>query len=553
MTSDLVIVGVKIIILSLAIAVSVGIFARQRRMPYTVGLVLVGLLFSLLSPKFPQWENLPFLGNMLELLDPLIHLEDKLVREIILGLMVPPLVFEAAFHLRLTDLRQDIDSILLFAIPGVIITTLLVGGVVAWGISVSYATATIFGALIAATDPVAVVALFRTFGVPTRLRVLLEGESLLNDGIAIVIFSLALTAAADQTFHLLNSLAQFLFVSGFGLLIGLAFGWFISTIIKHLEDDLIETALTFILAYGAYFVAENFNGSGVLAVVAAGMFSGNAGPRVMSPNTRIVVENFWGFTAFIANSLVFLLIGLVVDPLLLWANRWLILLAIMAVLIARGIVIYGFSAIVRNIPLRWQFILHWGGLRGAITLALALGLNNDDLRAMSFGVVIFTLLVQGTTMGPIVQGLHLAKRTEERENYEQKKAQILATKSSLTHLNELNKNGIVLRHTHAIITPILEQQIDDLTREIHEILQSKPTVASEELDSAWREVLRTQRSTLDELFTEGVISESHFGDLVAHIDVALQNDEISWRDIEDLKAGLNILEDNEEIDADKVE
>ena len=543
MTNETIIVGVELLILSLAIAVSVGIFARQRQMPYTVGLVLVGLLFVLISPQFRKLESLPILGTMLDLLDQLVHLGDELVREIILGLMVPPLIFEAAFHLRWTDVRQDIGPILLFAIPGVVITTFLVGAVITWGIDVNYATATVFGALIAATDPVAVVALFRTLGVPNRLRVLLEGESLLNDGIAIVIFGLALQAAGGQSFKLFNGVTDFVIVSGSGLLIGLGFGWFISTIVKHLDDDLIETALTFILAYGTYFVAENIGVSGVLAVVAAGMFIGNVGPRAMSSNTRIVVENFWGFIAFIANSLVFLLIGLVVDPFVLWQNKWLILLAILAVLVARGIVIYGFSAIVKNIPIRWQFILHWGGLRGAITLALALSLTNDDLRAMGFGVVIFTLLVQGTTMDPIARGLKLAKRNVERENYERKKARMLAVRESLKRLNDLYQSGIILKHTNEIVTPILEQQIDELTGEIRDVLQSKPMVAIDELDTAWREVLRSQRSTLDKLFVDGVITEDHFGDLVAQIDVALHEDEITWKEIKDMKVDLNIEEE----------
>ncbi len=543
MTSESILAIVELLILSLAIAVSVGIFARQRRMPYTVGLVMVGLLFVLISPAFGQFESLPVLGSMLELLDELIHLEDQFVRQIILGLMVPPLIFEAAFHLRYTDVRRDVGSIILFAIPGVIITTLLVGWIVAWGIGVSYATAAVFGALIAATDPVAVVSLFRTLGVPVRLRVLLEGESLLNDGIAIVVFSLALEVAGGQTFHLLEGITDFLIVAGGGLLVGVGLGWVVSVITNRIDDDLIETTLTFILAYGAYFLAEKINVSGILAVVAAGMFIGNTGPRTMSSNTRIVVENFWGFTAFIANSLIFLLIGLVVDPLILWANKWLILLAILTVLVARGIVIYGFSAIVRSIPFRWQMILHWGGLRGAITLALALGLNNDDLRAMSFGVVIFTLLVQGTTMDPLVRRLKLARRNKEREEYERRKAQILATKGSLKQLNDFFQDGIILSHTNEIVAPVLEQHIEKLTKATREILQDEPSVATEELDTAWRQVLRSQRSTLDELFVDGVITEDDFGELVASIDSALQQDEINWMELKDLMDGLNMLQE----------
>lgn len=537
--------AVELLLLSLTIAVIVGIFARQRRMPYTVGLVLVGLLIVLGYPTIRQLEGLPFLGNMLSLLDELIHLNDILVRQIILGLMLPPIIFEAAFHLHFDDLRRDVGPIILFAIPGVIFTTLLVGGVVSWGIEIDFATAAVFGALIAATDPVAVVALFKALGVPRRLRVLLEGESLLNDGTAIVVFGMALSVSNGETLQLSSGIIDFVITVGGGLLIGIVYGWVISAIVQRLDDYLIETALIFILAYSAYITAENANVSGVLAVVAAGLLSGNIGLQSMSATSRIVVENFWEFTAFIANSLVFLLIGFVVDPSILWANKWIILLAILAVLAARAVVVYGFSAIVRNIPFRWQIVLHWGGLRGAITLALALSLTNDDLRAMAFGVVIFTLLVQGTSMGPIVRKLNLSKRSLEGESYQRKKAQTLSTRRGKLRLETLYREGIISDHTRKSIEPILENHIEELASAIREILLTEPNVATEELDAAWREVLRAQRTALNELFADGAITEEYFWEMVSSVDTALQSEEINWMELEDLKAGLNIEEGDE--------
>jgi len=537
--------AVELLLLSLTIAVIVGIFARQRRMPYTVGLVLVGLLIVLGYPTIRQLEGLPFLGNMLSLLDELIHLNDILVRQIILGLMLPPIIFEAAFHLHFDDLRRDVGPIILFAIPGVIFTTLLVGGVVSWGIEIDFATAAVFGALIAATDPVAVVALFKALGVPRRLRVLLEGESLLNDGTAIVVFGMALSVSNGETLQLSSGIIDFVITVGGGLLIGIVYGWVISAIVQRLDDYLIETALIFILAYSAYITAENANVSGVLAVVAAGLLSGNIGLQSMSATSRIVVENFWEFTAFIANSLVFLLIGFVVDPSILWANKWIILLAILAVLAARAVVVYGFSAIVRNIPFRWQIVLHWGGLRGAITLALALSLTNDDLRAMAFGVVIFTLLVQGTSMGPIVRKLNLSKRSLEGESYQRKKAQTLSTRRGKLRLETLYREGIISDHTRKSIEPILENHIEELASAIREILLTEPNVAAEELDAAWREVLRAQRTALNELFADGAITEEYFWEMVSSVDTALQSEEINWMELEDLKAGLNIEEGDE--------
>ena len=233
--------------------------------------------------------------------------------QIIMLLLVPPLVFEAAFHIRFDDLRRDFGLILLLAVPGVMLTTLLVGWLVSWGTGLALQAALVFGALIAATDPVAVVALFRKLGAPHRLQVLLESESLFNDGTAIVMFGLMITTALQGRFDLRQSISQFITVAGGGVIVGLIFGISISQFIKRIDDPLVETTLTTALAFGSYLLAENLHVSGVLAVVTAGIISGNASQQSMSASTRLVVNNFWEFAAFVANSFIFLLIGLTID------------------------------------------------------------------------------------------------------------------------------------------------------------------------------------------------------------------------------------------------
>ena len=256
----------EVVIGLLLIAVIVGIITRRLRVPYTVGLVLIGLALSLRGQA-----------------------EIDFPPELFLGLLVPPLVFEAAFHLNIRDLRNDLVPILALAIPGVLITTGLVGLVVAAGTGSPLSLTLVFGALVAATDPVAVVALFRTLGVPKRLQVLLEGESLFNDGTAIVIFNLMIAIAITGRFSLVDSLVDFVVVSGGGLAVGLLLGMLFSQISRQIDDPLIETTLTAVLAFGAYLIAEEIHVSGVLAVVAAGLVAGNVGPRGMSPSTRILV------------------------------------------------------------------------------------------------------------------------------------------------------------------------------------------------------------------------------------------------------------------------
>ncbi|MBT7189181.1 MAG: hypothetical protein HN916_03230, partial [Anaerolineae bacterium] len=266
----------RIFLLLILIALFVSVIAKRLRLPYTVGLVIIGLGLTFFSSSVSDMEISP---------------------ELIMGIFVPPLLFEASFHIRLDDLKRDFGLIMILAIPGVIITTLLVGTAIQWGTGVTMTTALVFGALIAATDPVAVVALFKQLGVPKRLQILLEGESLFNDGTAIVMFGLMLDIASKGEFVLSQSLFDFVRVAGGGVFIGAILGFFAAQAFRPIDDPLVETAITTILAFSAYLLAEDAHVSGVLAVVVAGIVSGNIGPRGMSPTTRIAVNNFWEYGA----------------------------------------------------------------------------------------------------------------------------------------------------------------------------------------------------------------------------------------------------------------
>ena len=304
-----------------------------------------------------------------------------------------------------------------------------------------------------------------------RGSVLVEGESLLNDGTAIVVFNIMLVFALQGQFHLTTAITDFLVVSAGGVVVGLVLGWVVTGIIARVNDHLIETSLTILLAFGSYLLAEQFHVSGVLAVVAAGLVAGNLGSRGMSPTTRIVIFNFWEYVAFLANSLIFLLIGLEINLPTLLADWKVITWAVVAVLAARFFVVYGMSALLdyfgwESIRARWRPILAWGGLRGAISLALALSLpialgeQGELLRVMTFGVVLFTLLIQATTMRPLLNILKVIKSKSD-------------------------------------------QTID------------------EELDNAKVEILRTQRSTLLDLKQDGLISEEAFERLGTEMDSQL--------------------------------
>jgi Na+:H+ antiporter len=506
--------NIETLIMVMLVVVSlVALIARRLNIPYTVALVVVGLVMSL---------------------QPFVHV--TLTPELILTLLVPPLVFEAAFHLNLAELRRSLIPILVLAVPGVLLTTFVVGGVVAASVGLTLPLALLFGALIAATDPVSVVALFRAVGVPKRLSVLVEGESLFNDGTAIVLFNILLVVALGGQFTTPGAVLEFVRVSAGGIMIGLALGWLVSLLIARIDYYLIETALTALLAFGSFLIAERLHVSGVLAVVAAGLFNGNIGPRGMSPTARIVVINFWEFVAFIANSFVFLLIGLDVNFSNLALSWQAILWAVLAVGIARAIVVYGLSWLVNRttsepIPLTWQHILNWGGLRGAISLALALslpatlGAQADLLRAMTFGVVLFSLLVQATTMRPVVRRLKIVTRSPEQVEYEISHARLTALRAAARHLESLHNQGLVSTHTFDRLMPALGQEIDTRLGTLREAIRSVPEVEAEELDTTLRELFRAQRSALAGLRHDGVLSDETFESLVADIDARLASGE----------------------------
>lgn len=499
-----------VILLLLIVALGVAWAAKRLRLPYTVGLVLVGLFIT-----------------------PVLHLEVVPPPELILGLLVPPLIFEAAFHIRIDDLRRDVRMIGVLAILGVIVTTFLVGWMVhAWA-GIALEIALLFGALIAATDPVAVVALFKQLGVPKRLQVLLEGESLFNDGTAIVMFGVMLDIALTGEVNVMSSIGSFIWVAGGGLLTGWLLGMLASQFIGNIDDALMETTITTTLAFGAYLIGEAIGVSGVLAVVVAGIVNGNISPRGMSPTTKIVVNNFWEYISFLANSIIFLLIGLTINLQILSENLGAIFIAIVAVLVARAVGIYGFSAFSKDIQTPWKHVLYWGGLRGAIVLALALSIPRslagaETVLAMSFGVVLFTLLVQGFSMEKLVKQLHLIRRSNIQEKYERRHARFVANRAAADHLEKMSKQGLLSSHIWAQMSPLFQEREAVHMNALKDMLTANPAVEIEELDAARREALRVERSALGSLYRDGVISEEVYGDLAREIDEAITESHVNW-------------------------
>jgi monovalent cation:H+ antiporter, CPA1 family len=374
----------------------IGMLARWIRLPYTVALVLAGVLV-----EESHVVALP-------------HLEPR----VLLFVFLPPLLFDAAFRLDDRELRSVIRAVLVLALPGTVATAFIAGLLLWVSGAAPFGAALLFGSIVAATDPVAVVPVFRALNAPGRLSVIAEAESLINDGVAITLYTAFLGLATTSAPDVLGTFELFTREVVGGVLIGGAMGIVFSRLTGAIDDHMIEMMLSTGLAYGSYLVAQSLETSGALACVAAGLIHGSYGRQVgMSERTRTVLDDLWEYFGFLANALVFLLVGFTASVPDLVATGWPVILAIIAVVLARMVVV----VLPGLLPSRLlqtthaeRTVLAWGGLRGALTITLALALppevaSRQLLVEMAFGVVLFTLLVQGVTLSLVLQRAGLVR------------------------------------------------------------------------------------------------------------------------------------------------
>ena len=446
---------------SLSVATVSRIFSWFRQIPYTLLLVIVGLALAFVDIR-------------------LVNLSPELILEIFL----PPLLFEAAWNIRWRSLKDNLLPVSLFAVVGVVISVVGVAVALDNFTNLSLATALLVGASLSATDPVSVVALFRELGASKRLTIVMEGESLFNDGVAVVAFLLLVNIPlGNGDFSLQTIIIRFITFVGIGLGIGNIIGFGISYLTQRFDLPLVEQSLTLVSAYGTYLITEELGGSGVIGVVTVGIILGNFGSRIgMNPRTRLLVSEFWDFLAFFVNSIVFLLIGDQINFVSLKNNFDLILVAIAAVLVTRAVVIYGLGTLSNlfsksKINLREQTVLWWGGLRGSVSIAVALSVpavltGRQEIIDTVFGVVLFTLLVQGLTTKWLLGTLDLIGDQPLRQEY----SELLARKVALGRvLNYLDTNDLAsevdpeyYRYQQGLVKGELqgiEEKIDQLQRE----------------------------------------------------------------------------------------
>jgi len=492
---------IQVLILLLIIASVLAVVAIRFRIPYTVVLVLGGLFLG--SVRIPVVVDL-FQGQEPSWFTP----------DLILICFLPALLFEGSAKINFRLLRENLTPILILANLGVLIATLITGYALHWAMGIPLAITLVFGAIISATDPVSVLAIFRELSVTRRLSLLVEAESLLNDGTAVVLFQVLLGAYLSGQSSIAFGLGHFLESVLGGSAIGFAFGYLMSFITSQIDDAQIEITLTTIVAYGSYVVANHFALSGVLATVVAGITVGNIGARHgMSARTRVALFSFWDYVAFLINSLVFLFVGIEVHINDLFGSWRQILLALAAVLLGRVLSVYGLIPVSnlfsREIPIRWQHILVWGGLHGSLSLALALSLARDfpyraQILAFTFGVVAFSIVVQGLTMQPVLRMLKISSASEDE--YTVARVRQVALSLALSELDELRRTHTISAPAYIVLRGELEERHKEIQSEIERLFAEGPAGAEGEMRAAQSRLLAVVRSSVEQAIHDGVIT-----------------------------------------------
>jgi Na+/H+ antiporter len=424
--------------LLVAIAVLAG-FARLVGMPYPVFLVLGGLAIGLL-PGVPHIR-----------IDP----------DLILLVFLPPLLYSAAFLSSAAELRTHARSIFVLAVGLVLVTMVIIAAIAHIVIGLAWAPAFVIGAAVGATDPISATSVLERLGAPRRISTILEGESLVNDGTALVSYKLAVGAVGAAAFSLAGALGDFLGVSFGGAAVGLAIGWLSARIRQEFDEARIEITVSLLTPFAAYIAAVEASLSGVLAAVAAGLYVGGRSMWIFSAETRLRYYAFWEVLTFLLNSLLFLLIGLELHDVLnglesmsasaLAGEALLLSAAVLAVRLTWMLVVAPVVDLLPGVPTgrswRERLVLGWGAMRGGLTLAAALAIpltadgapfpDRDRLVFLVYAVIVVTLVLPGLTLPALVRKLGLGTEEAEAATRYAREADAELARAALARLEDL--------------------------------------------------------------------------------------------------------------------
>ena len=423
------------LLLVLAIGSAVAIFAKRVSIPYNVALVVVGLLLVLLN-VLPETPMNP---------------------DVVLMVFLPILIFQGALSADDTSMRQAARPILALAVPGVALSLLATAAIASWELDLPFSVALLLGAVLAITDTVSVLLAFRSVRVPHRLAAIMEGESLFNDGTALVLVSVA-ALVVMQGFADPAVIGRMLVIAIVaGAVLGIAFGTMGALVLRRAPDDLTAILASLVAVFATALLTEHFGGSPVIAVVLAGVLVGHEMRARLEPSRVLALQGFWEIAAFVTNVWLFLLVGMQLTSDVLLQEAWPIALAVIALHAGRAVAVYVcFGALHLagdRVPLRWQHVMVFGNVKGALSMAAVLALPQgipyrDRLIAIVFGVTLVTLVTQALPFKRFLTWLGVAGGAED-ELADQCRAVLIGARRAQAELDSLLASGLVSRHDHA--------------------------------------------------------------------------------------------------------
>jgi CPA1 family monovalent cation:H+ antiporter len=505
---------VRILIILLLVATGVALLSRRFRIPYVTGLVVAGLAVTELLPRRVGLDS-----------------------SLIINLFMPILLFEAAINTDISRLRSTIKPIVLLAGPGVILASGVTATVLKFGLELAWIPALLVGVILAITDTVSVIAVFKEVTVPPRLITIVEGESLFNDGMALVLFSLILQVNTAGSITPAEGIKELLIVILGGGLVGLVVGYLGVGLYARSDDALSSILLTVAIALGAFQISQLMGVSGVIAVVLAGLLVGNVElSGNVSASSRITVLSFWEYAGFGVNTFIFLLIGLEINLDVLGRTLPAVLLAVLAYQVGRFLSVYPLLAVVRwfdrSIPVRWQHVLFLGNIKGSLSMALALSLpstlpGREELITLVFGAVLLSLVVQGISLPWMVRRLKITYTSDVQQWIESLQSQLMTAKAAQDELDTLLKAGVLPKSVYEEMRSSYQVRIAAAERSLRDFYNRRsdqPTVESENhtrLDAIRRRLLLAEKSALSDALRKRILSEDIVRSRVQAIDQQL--------------------------------
>ncbi|WP_079209368.1 sodium:proton antiporter [Microcystis aeruginosa FBCC-A68] len=503
---------VLVLILLLLIATAVALVTQRLRLSYVAGLVLAGLpITDLLSRRIG--------------LDPFL----------VLNLFLPILIFEAAINTDISRLRSTFKPIALLAGPGSVFSAAIIAVLVKFGLGLDWIPALLVGVILANTDTVSMIAVFKEIRVPSRLSTIVEGETLFNDAAALVTFNLLLVIYATGTISTTQVIKEVLIVALGGGLVGAVLGYLCLPIYVRLRDPLSSLLLTVALALGAFQLGQFLGVSGAVAVVIAGLVFGNLGlPRSASASDRITLISFWEYAGFIVNTFIFLLIGIEINPLTLWQTLPSIVLVILAYQLGRILSVYSLLWVLRwidrPIPLRWQHILILGNIKGSLSMALAVAIpltltGRELIIELVFGAVLFSLVIQGLALPWLIKKLDISQVSAVTREIGQLQLQLIASKAAQDELANLLKSGVLPKAVYEELWASYQAKVAVSERVLRDAYNQSRSGQMEpnngQLDAIRRRLFLAEKAALSDALRKRIVPENLVQSYVKGLDEKL--------------------------------